>query len=173
MKNIFLVTMAVLSMNLSISSGANADSLHILKAECPEDKVGNMDLRTCNNVELSNQILSRQQMKLVNKAIDDETNSWPDSILEGDVDTNFENLKIESIQSVSSIKDHSLIGYSVKFSYLGWETGCVKDNNYDRTKPETYCDCQKGRIRAVLFLEPDLKNSEAIVIADLYLFHKP
>lgn len=166
MRNNKFILVAMLAMGLN--AAAYVGPADALRRKCSEDKFGNMELSQCDAVRLTEVSLNSQQMKLINKAIDEEADSWGDTILEGDVDTNFDDLKIEALQSIRNVKNNSLAGYSVRFSYLGWETSCVKDDSYDRTKPDTFSECKKGRIRAVIFVSSDLKDSEVLVIADLF-----
>jgi hypothetical protein len=166
-KNIILIA----AITGSLSSIGNADAMQSIRNLCPENNSGDIVLQKCTNVNLISVNLDSKTMKSVYDAIDTQSGIWGDTILEGDVDTNYEDLQIESIQLINNINDSTILGYSVKYSYLGWETSCALNDKYDRTKPSTYTKCKKGRIREIFFLDQSLKDSETLVNPDLFLFH--
>lgn len=150
---------------------ALAEASDRLNQLCPFQKNGDLNLQLCQNINLNDIQFSAHQLNQVQNAIDFETNSWADSILETEVDTHFDDERIETTQKVFAIKNNRLLGYSVTFSYLGWDTSCVK-SNYDPTLPDTYKNCKKGRIRSAIFISPDFKESETLVQPQLFLKSK-
>ena len=167
MKNLVLVSCLFLSTSWTIQ--AQAGPIDQIESICNVDSAGEMSLESCSRVKLRAVQLDDSKNQKVRELVDKASSVWPDTILEGDVDTNFDDLKIESVQEVYEVKTGVLLGYSIQYSYFGWEISCAKDETYDSAKPETFLACEKGRIREILFATADMNEADAIVSAELRL----
>ncbi len=112
--------------------------------------------------------LSDPQKKKLEDLISQSTGSWGDSIYEGDVDGNEEKLEYVTTK-LTKKSTGALLGYKVRFSFLGWETSCASNPSYDRAKPETLSGCKMGRIYQTLLVQADLKDYEVLADAELIL----
>jgi hypothetical protein len=115
--------------------------------------------------------LSASQKKKLEGLISQSTDSWGDSIYEGDVDGNEDHLEYVAT-ALTKKSNGALLGYKVRFSFLGWETSCSSNANYDRAKPETLTGCEMGRIYQTLLVQTDLKDYEVLADAELILDRK-
>ena len=167
MKNLVLVSCLFLS--ISWMKQAHADPSDQIRSFCSVDSASEIYLESCSLVNLLPAHLDESKNQKVRELIDNASSVWPDTILEGEVDTSFEDLKIESVQEVYEVKTSVLLGYSIQYSYFGWEISCAKDETYDSAKPETFLACEKGRIRETLFATADMNEADAIVSAELRL----
>ncbi|MGZ3772154.1 MAG: hypothetical protein ACXVCY_05735 [Pseudobdellovibrionaceae bacterium] len=136
-----------------------------LAAQCGQKT---FDLNTCTTIKFSYPVrLQKQQASKVVEFIEYAARSWGDTIYEGDVDGNETGLRY-SVQVMASKTNNQIIGYLITFSYEGWETSCVGDD-YDRTKPQTFAKCKRGRIMQKIVVTPEFTDFESVSDATLVL----
>src|ERR1035437_5571076 len=145
--------LAAFTLNLSLAHSQEL-SVEMLAKICHQKT---LRLSVCKTVRTTAPIkLTKRMANKIENTIESSTGSWGDSIYEGEVDGNETDLKYSTRRLIEK-QTGPLLGYKVRFSYEGWETSCAKDD-YDRTKPETFKDCKKGRIFQTILVTPDLKD---------------
>lgn len=160
----FFALLAIFAFNLSLahSQELTADTL----AKICHQKT--LRLSVCKTVRTSAPIdLTKRMANKIENTIESSTDSWGDSIYEGEVDGIEADLQYSTRRLIEK-RTGNLLGYKVRFSYEGWETSCEKDD-YDRTKPETFKSCKRGRIFQTILVSPDLKDYDVLSDADLIL----
>jgi hypothetical protein len=131
----------------------------------------NLALSTCKTISSTTSApLDAAQTKKVEDVINQSTESWGDSIYEGEVDGNEEGLKYVATKLVKK-SDGSLLGYKVRFSFVGWETSCAEKKGYDRAnaKGVALLGCKMGRIYQTIVVGTDLSPNDYDIIADAEL----
>ncbi len=159
----------VLAVILFLAMNANAGSMERVPTLCGENTFQDLKMENCQALKLVPTHLPEVQQGKVAELADDSTDIWPDTILEGDIDTNFEGFAVDSVVMILASSNNEVLGYRIQFSYQGWETTCV-DDNYDANKPETYKDCKMGKITQTIFVDPDFRDYEIVLDAELEIF---
>lgn len=117
-----------------------------------------MDL--CSKIKISPAgNLTADVLEKMNKLVDKSMDDWADSILEGDVYTDYKGLHIELTEVVTNQQGH-ILGYRVRFSVNGWATGKCTSENRDSDQPESLNGCEAGRIVQTVFINSELTDFE-------------
>lgn len=152
MKKVFGI-LILISMSLAKASTLPSAQIKLLCGDTAK-------LRTCQQVSLQQATgFSAQELSQIYSIIDGSMDIWSDTVLEGEFETQFKDVKMELAESIISDAG-ALLGYRVRFSVQAWDTSTCRGDNYDSKKPETMLGCTQGRLKQIIYITPDLKDYE-------------
>lgn len=157
----FLLTLFVLSIiNISYADNRSPDSRKFtqliedyqsacLSSPCQEPFHTKVLYKKRNDVPA---LLTRPQIRFLNRIAVKQAFNWADTILEGDYISDG-NTTLEKV--IGIYKYQRLVAYKISYTEVGWD---VSNCDYDFKNSESLKNCPVGVIRESSFVSLDLEN---------------
>lgn len=97
-------------------------------------------------------ILSRAQLRALQRLANEQAKEWADTILESDYLADG-NTVLEKV--IGIYKGNKLVAYKISYAEAGWD---VSDCNYDSKNPGSLSGCAEGMVRETSFVSLDYGN---------------
>lgn len=121
------------------------------RKECETLDCAHLDL-ILSKVNREHELPESLERQLIARAISTAENHWPDTILEGPYETDF-NIRVNQIEKLT--RDRKTIGYRLIVSAKAWE---IDSCEYDPISQPDLNRCPPGHIVEALFISSDLKE---------------
>jgi hypothetical protein len=97
-------------------------------------------------------LLSRSQLRILDRVAKEQAKIWADTILEGDYVSDG-NTVLEKV--VGIYRNNTLVAYKISYAERGWD---ISSCGYEQKNPGTRENCPEGIIRETSFVSTNFEN---------------